>query len=94
MIGPATTTGELSASSQAWARPGYLHGVEFNPPVSGQATLKLYDGTSSAGKLLTTLTSASGETSISVQFVVPRVVNFGIYASLSGISTYVVAFSP
>jgi len=94
VIGPATTSGEQSATAQIWAQPGFLHGIEINPPQSGLVTLKVYDGASTSGKLLSTLTVAAGENSISVQFNSPRVVNSGIHAALSGTTTYVIAYSP
>jgi len=93
----ATSSGELSANAQIMSTGGYLHGFELNPPVSGIATLKLYDSNNSttAGKLLlATATVASGMNSVYCEFPGLRTANVGIYAVLGGTSTtYSVGFS-
>lgn len=90
----ASSSGELSATQQVTTIGAYLCGFELNPPSSGVATLKVYDS-SSAGttKLLSTATTASGLPSIYVEFPNPRVANSGIYAVLTGTTTYVIGFS-
>lgn len=89
-----TSSGEKSATSQVTSTGGYLHGFELNPPASGLATLKIYDS-SSAGTslLLSTATTAAGLPSIYVEFPNPRTANSGIYAVLTGTTTYSIGFS-
>jgi len=92
----ATSSGEKSASSIIQVLGGYLHGFELNPPQSGQATLKIYDSNeaSTTNKLLlTTVTCTAGLNSVYVEFPTPRAVNVGIYAVLTGNTTYTVAYS-
>jgi hypothetical protein len=95
MIGPSTTSDELSASSVIITRPGFLHGFELLPPLLGTSTLKIYDSpTGASGKLISEATVAAGQNSMWLSFNSPRVLNQGCYAAISGSSTtYTVAFS-
>ncbi|GAC1501941.1 MAG: hypothetical protein NVS1B10_06440 [Candidatus Saccharimonadales bacterium] len=90
----ATSSGELSASSQITTTGGYLHGFELNPPASGQATLKIYDSNAAGTtKLISTATTAAGLASVYVEFPAPRTANSGIYAVLTGTTTYAIGYS-
>lgn len=94
--GPASSSGELSASSIVMNMTGYLHGVELNPPSVGLATVKVWDSptTSTVGKrLLTTMTCAAGQNALFLTFLMPRIANSGIYCELTGTTTYVVGYS-
>lgn len=99
-IGPATSSGEKSASTVIYTRPCYLHGFEVVPPNIGYSVLKVYDSsnTSTAGKtIIAEATVAAGQNSIYLSFMTPRVANNGVYAELtntSGSTTFVLAFSP
>lgn len=90
----ATSSGEQSATAQITTVGGHLHGFELNPPASGAATLKIYDSKSAGTSLLlSTATTASGLPSIYVEFPSPRTANSGIYAVLSGTTTYSIGYS-
>lgn len=96
MIGPASTSDEKSSSAQIASISGFLHGFELNPPAVGLATLKIYDSensTVSGKQILCTATVAAGQNSIYVELPSPRVANKGLYATLTGTTTYVVGFS-
>lgn len=89
-----TSSGEKSATAQINTIGGYLHGFELNPPETGYATLKVYDSKSSGtSMLLATASCAAGMNSIYVEFPYPRACNSGIYAVLTGTTTYTVGFS-
>lgn len=90
----ASSSGEKSATSQIITLGGYLCGFELNPPSSGLATLKIYDSSSGTPtNLIATATTANGLPSIYVEFPAPRTANSGIYAVLTGTTTYIVGFS-
>ncbi len=96
MIGPATPSDELSASSNVTTRSSFLHGFEINPPAIGVATLKIYDSENSTltnKKLMATATVAAGQNSIYLSFIMPRVANRGIRAVITGTTTFVVGYS-
>lgn len=89
-----SSSGEKSATAQITQIGGHLHGFELNPPSSGLATLKIYDSKSAGTtSLISTATTASGLASIYVEFPGPRACNSGIYAVLTGTTTYVIGFS-
>lgn len=90
----ASSSGEKSATTQITVIGSNLCGFELNPPSVGLATLKIYDS-SIAGTtlLLATATAAAGLNSIYVEFPYPRTANQGIYAVLTGTTTYSVGFS-
>lgn len=90
----ASSSGEKSATAQITLTGGYLHGFELNPPSTGLATLKIYDSKSAGTTgLISTATTAAGLPSIYVEFPAPRTANSGIYAVLTGTTTYVIGFS-
>lgn len=90
----STSSGELSATQQVTTIGGHLHGFELNPPATGLATLKIYDSKAAGTSLLlSTATTAAGLPSIYVEFPSPRTANSGIYAVLTGTTTYSVGFS-
>lgn len=90
----STSSGEKSATAQITTIGGYLHGFELNPPSTGLATLKVYDSNAAGVTfLLATATTAAGLASIYVEFPAPRTANSGIYAVLSGTTTYSVGYS-
>lgn len=90
----ASSSGEKSATAQITVIGSYLHGFELNPPSTGLATLKVYDSKAgAASSLIATATTAAGLPSIYVEFPAPRIANSGIYAVLTGTTTYVVGFS-
>lgn len=90
----ASSSGEKSATAQIVIIGSYLCGFELNPPASGLATLKIYDSNAAGTSfLLATATTAAGLASIYVEFPNPRTANSGIYAVLSGTTTYSVGFS-
>lgn len=94
MIGPGTSSGEKSSSEAIATRPAYLHGFEINPPNSGLAVLKIYDNASAAsGIVVATATVAAGQNSLYLDFRAARVCNNGIYASLTGTTTYIISYS-
>lgn len=89
-----SSSGEKSTTAQITQIGGYLHGFELNPPSTGLATLKVYDSSSAGTTLLVaTATTAAGLPSIYVEFPNPRACNSGVYAVLTGTTTYVVGFS-
>ena len=89
-----SSSGEKSATSQITVLGGHLHGFELNPPISGLATLKIYDSNAAGTtRLISTATTAAGLPSIYVEFPYPRAANSGIYAVLSGTTTYTLGFS-
>lgn len=89
-----SSSGEKSATAQITSTGGFLHGVELNPPASGLATLKIYDSNAAGtNSLITTATTAAGLSSIYIEFPNPRACNSGVYAVLSGTTTYVIGFS-
>lgn len=89
-----SSSGEKSATAQITNTGGFLHGLELNPPSSGLATLKVYDSaTAGTTKLITTATTAAGLSSIYIEFPGPRACNSGIYAVLTGTTTYSIGFS-
>lgn len=90
----ATSSGVKSATAQIIATGGYLHGFELNPPSTGYATLNIYDSNNAGtGFLLTTASVAAGQNSIYCEFPTLRTANSGIYAVLTGTTTYSVGFS-
>lgn len=89
-----SSSGEKSSTAQITLIGGFLHGFELNPPSSGLATLKIYDSNAGGTSLLlATATTAAGLPSIYVEFPYPRAANSGIYAVLTGTTTYSVGFS-
>lgn len=98
--GPATASGEKTASAVVYASPCYLHGFEVNPPNIGTSTLKIWDSataTTSGKSVISEAQVASGQNSIYLSFVTPRPCNQGLYAELTnsnGSTAFVVAFSP
>lgn len=89
-----STSGEKSSTAQITLIGGHLHGFELNPPSSGLATLKIYDSNAAGtSKLVSTATTAAGLPSIYVEFPYARACNSGIYAVLTGTTTYVIGFS-
>ncbi len=90
----ASSSGELSGTSQITSTGGYLHGFELNPPTVGLATLKIYDSNAAGTtKLIATASTAAGLSSIYCEFPSPRTANSGIYAVLTGTTTYNIGFS-
>lgn len=90
----ASSSGEKSVTSQITVIGAYLCGFELNPPSTGLATLKMYDSNAAGTSLLlATATTAAGLASIYVEFPYPRTANSGIYAVLTGTTTYSVGFS-
>lgn len=94
MPGLVTSSGEKTASAQIYAAPSYLHNFEVNPPAIGLATVKIYDGTDSTGTMIASITVAAGQNSVVVDYKTARIANRGIYAALSGTTSYIVGFSP
>lgn len=94
MLHAASSSGERSATAQITVIGAHLCGFELNPPATGLATLKIYDSNSSGTSLLlATATTAAGLASIYAEFPYPRIANQGIYAVLTGTTTYSVGFS-
>lgn len=92
----ATSSGEKSADAQISTLPGFLLGVDLQPPASGAATLVIYDSensTTSGKTVLFECTVPTGVASINFQEL-NIVANRGIYADLTGTTTYVVRFAP
>jgi len=90
----ATSSGVKSATSQITSTGGYLHGFELNPPSTGYATLNIYDsGSGDTTLLITTASVAAGQNSIYCEFPSLRTANSGIYAVLTGTTTYTIGFS-
>lgn len=99
MYSPLTTSGALTASAQIDAGTGFVFGYDLLPPGSGSAILKLYDGPSATGRLISTVEAAAGGKSAHVDFSQARPFKNGLYAELSfsksgQTTTYVVAFYP
>lgn len=93
VYGPATSSGEKSISAAITSRPSMIHGFDILPPSIGLATLKIYDGTSASGTIIAEITVAAGQNAISMSYVIPRLCNTALYASLSGTTTYVIGYS-
>ena len=95
ILEPATVSGEKSASAVIYAAPAALIGIDLLPPSSGIATLKIYDHPSAAsGTIVAELVVAAGMNAQSVHLAVSRRALTGLYASLTGTTTYIVAFHP
>lgn len=94
MYSPLTTSGALTASAQIDTGTGFVFGFDLLPPASGTAILRLYDGPDASGRLITTAEVGSKGNSVHVNFSHSRPFKNGLYAQLTGQTTYVVAFYP
>jgi len=96
-IGPASVSDEKSTSGSITTRTSFLHGIEVLPPVTGTATVKIYDSedsNTSGKRAIALVTVADGMNSVYIEFSTPRVANRGIYCVLSGsATTYTVGYS-
>lgn len=93
IIEPCITSGEKSASAVICAAPALLVAIDLLPPSEGSATLKIYDNASAAsGTIIFEATVASGGSSITTNLTMPRLAIKGLYASLTGTTTYIVGF--
>lgn len=89
-----TSSGERSATVQITTTGGYLHSLQINPPSSGYATLKVYDSNNAGTTLLiATVAVSAGLNSIYLSLPHPQTANNGIYAVLTGTTTYTIGFS-
>jgi hypothetical protein len=93
---PQTSSDELSASAQISSMRSFLYGVELNPPSTGLATLKLYDSENSTitgKKLILSCVVAAGQSTLFITFPSGRSANRGIYAALTGTTTYIIGYN-
>lgn len=85
-INYSTSSGQKTASAQIWSGPGSLSGVDLTPPMSGQASLLIYDSGNSdiTNKvILAELLVDAGTVGINHEFYAPVGVNQGIYCVLT-----------
>lgn len=94
ILEPSTSSGAQTADGVIYAAPAILQSIDLMPPASGVATLKIYDHPSAAsGTLLATLEVAAGANSQSIHMTTARRALRGLYADLTGTTTFVVGFS-
>lgn len=94
ILEPATSSGAKTADAVIYAAPAILQFIDIMPPAAGVATLKIYDHPSAAsGTLLATVEVAAGMNSVSVNLTTARRALTGLYADLTGTTTYIVGFS-
>ena len=82
----STSSGRKTTSTQITTQPGYLCGIDANPPDSQIATLTIYDSENSdtTNKLvLAEVYLDAGFMSVSHEFPNPIHANRGIYAELT-----------
>jgi hypothetical protein len=87
----ATSSGQKSATAQVITGEGMLVGVDLMPPATGTATLYLYDTATSTASPATCVGQyavQSTSNGISSHFSVTVAFNQGIYAVLTGTTTY------
>lgn len=95
ILEPSSVSGEKNASAVIYAAPAILQSIDLLPPATGVATLKIYDHPSTAsGTIIAELVVAAGQNSASIHLATARRAVTGLYASLSGTTTFVVGFSP
>lgn len=83
---PYIMSGEKSASAVISDRPGLLMGIDFLPPSSGAAVLKIYDSataTTSGKTIIFEASIAAGTSTNSLSLPMARFVTQGIYAVLT-----------
>jgi hypothetical protein len=89
----ATSSGLKSTDSQITLLESTVTAVQL-VAAGAAATLIVYEGTSSSGLAVATISAAAG-TSNSVTFNKPVVCNTGVFADVSGAgATYIVHFIP
>lgn len=93
ILEPVTMSGNKTASVAIWARPGMLGVIDFSPPTTGVAILKIYDNASAAsGAIIARIDLPAGTSGINnMQYL--RQASAGLYAELSGTYTGTVNFN-
>lgn len=98
MYGPSTSSGDLSISTQVYARPGLFYAAILKPPSTGVATLTVYDSPSSSTSgrtIIAYIEQYAGTSTEPLVLPIPVVVNFGLYCAFSGTgSSFQIHFSP
>lgn len=92
----STSSGLKTANAQVITIPGAVCGIDLQAPSTGQANLKVYDSKDSntTGKLLLAeIFCDAGMSSVNHEFTAPVIANQGIYAELTGTSSYIVRFT-
>ncbi len=90
LLEPYVMSGEKTASAVISDRPGLLMGIDFLPPSSGTAILKIYDSasaTTSGKTIIFEALIAAGTSTSSLSLPMARFVSQGIYAVLTDGST-------
>lgn len=95
ILEPCTSSGEKSASALISSHPGLLMAIDLLPPASGAATLVIYDNNaaSASGTVLFECSVSSGTASSSINMSMARYSGKGLYAVLTGTTTYVVGYT-
>lgn len=90
---PFTMSGNKTASTAIWARPGILGTLDLSPPATGVVTLKIYDNpTAASGTLLARVDLPAGVNSVT-NIQLRRQAATGLYAELSGTYTGTINFN-
>ncbi len=95
ILEPCTSSDEQSSSKLVSVRPSTLCGIDLLPPASGTAKLKIYDNNVASTSGATVLFECSvdtGEASSSFNASIARLAKKGIYAVLTGTTTYVIGY--
>lgn len=91
----STSSGIRAGSAQITSISGAVCGVDLKAPTTGQVTLTLYDSNTSdvTGKeVLAEIHMDAGLAGVNHEFAAPIIVNHGIYALLTGTSTYLIRY--
>lgn len=93
ILEPVTMSGNKTASTAIWARPGILGVIDLSPPATGVVTLKIYDNpTAASGTVIARLDLPAGVASLN-NIQICRQALTGIYAELSGTYTGTINFN-
>lgn len=94
ILTPVTVSGSLSASQAISTLPGRLMSITLMPPATGTATLVLYDNASAASGTILDMVyvSATSTQSININCVVGKAYQKGLYASLTGTTSFNVGY--
>ena len=93
ILEPCTMSGNKTASTAIWARPGILGVIDLGAPTTGVVTLKIYDNpTAASGTVLARIDLPAGVTSVN-NLQVGRQALTGLYAELSGTYTGTINFN-
>jgi hypothetical protein len=92
IIQPSTSSGSLGATALIMSIPCRLCSIDILPPATGTASLIVYDNNTSSSTSALVLCqiyiSASSTQSVNFDLSTPRAANKGLYAVLTGTTTY------